>query len=96
MSKKCEGLSDYEVKAWIVQLGSFPTERIDHADYSQSYEMDMAHLLKLENGKFALVVEFGCSCYSSEDADIELFPNEKDARVSFDKWVKSTSKRRND
>lgn len=83
------GIGAYELQAWIAALGSVPQERIAYANESASYEMDVIHVFKLENKKYAVVTERGCSCYSSSDADIELFPTKKTAMESFDKWVQS-------
>lgn len=81
------GISSHELGAWIDALGSAPKERVAHADESRSYEMDVIHVFELENGKFAVVTESGCSCYCPEDADIELFPDREEAMSSFDTWV---------
>lgn len=80
------GIDKDEISAWIHALGSMPISRIAHEDRSQSYEMDVAHVFELENGKFALVTEEGCSCYESSDAQIELFPDKKKALKQFEKW----------
>ena len=87
-NRKCEGLNKYEIKYWLERLGSFPLEQVEVVDHSASYEMTKAHILKLESGQYALVTESGCSCYSAEDADIELFPDLKSAKESFANWVK--------
>ena len=84
--RTCEGLDEWEIKSWLHRLGSFPIRRIDHADHSESYTMDEGHVLALENGQFALVTESGCSCYSCDDADIDLFPDYSSAKDAFDKW----------
>lgn len=75
----------YEFKAWIVRLGSMPVELIISEDQSESYEMDRRHVFKLENGQYALISEVGCSCYMSEEADIELYPNKAAALKAFKK-----------
>ena len=79
-------IDDYQLKAWLPTLRSPPAERIAHGDHSASYEVDEAHVFSLENGQFAMVVECGCSCYSSSDADIDLFPDKESAMKQFDKW----------
>lgn len=84
------GIEERELKAWIGALGSMPISRIAHKDNSRSYEMEMAHVFELENGKFALVTEEGCSCYSPEKAYIELFPDKEKALEKFSQW-KATS-----
>lgn len=82
----CDGLDSYEIEAWITSLGSVPVERVKHADHSEGYDMSEGHILRLENGKYAVVIEEGCSCYSSSDAQIELFPTLERAEESFKEW----------
>lgn len=82
------GVDDYEIKRWIITLGSMPIERVAHADFSEPYEMNMAHVFKLENGQYALVTECGCSCYDPSDAEIDLFPNKNTALLKFKEWEK--------
>jgi hypothetical protein len=84
MSVSC--IDKYDLEAWIFRLGSTPVERVAHEDKSGSYEMNQAHVYRLENGRFALVTESGCSCYSNSDADIDLFPDQAAAMASFEKW----------
>ena len=86
------GYSDYEIEAWLSRLGSPPVECLKVADLSASYEMTKCGILRLLNGQFATVVEEGCSCYSSSDADIELHPTYEAAWVSFQKWYKSRTR----
>lgn len=89
----CEGLDDYEIEYWIERLGSPPVERVRHADHGESYEMSQAHLVRLENGKYAVIIEEGCSCYSSEDAQIEVFPTLERAEENFKEWEKQYANR---
>ena len=86
--KTCEGLDPWEIKAWSTRLGSYPIKVVAHEDRSEMYETNEATVVELENGKYALITEQGCSCYESEDAEIELFPSRIQALESFDKWVK--------
>ena len=76
-----------EFRYWIDRLGSFPMEQIAHADFSESYEVDVVHVLLLEDGKYALIIEHGCSCYEVSDADIELFPTKEAVMDKFNKYV---------
>lgn len=92
IKSKLDCVGDYELEAWITTLGSLPVERIRHADLSESYEMNMAHLFLLENGLYALVTESGCSCYESSQADIELFKSKTAAINSFEKWEKGNKR----
>lgn len=78
----------YEFKTWASRFGSPVIEMVEHEDRSESYEMDAAHVFKLENGNFAFVTECGCSCYSSDDADIDLFQDLEKAQEAFRKWQK--------
>lgn len=89
---KIDGL-DYELKYWIPRFGSNPVKRIAYEDFSASYEMDVIHVLELENGKYAVITECGCSCYGAEDADIEVLPTKEAAMEQFDKWVKERKRR---
>jgi hypothetical protein len=84
------GVEKYEIDAWRFTLGSAPIKRVAHCDLSEPYEMREAHVFKLENGKYALVTEEGCSCYESSDADIDLFSGKKDALEAFEKWKKAS------
>jgi hypothetical protein len=86
------GIDDYEIKAWIKTLGSMPVERVAHEDLSESYEMTEAHVFKLENGQYALVTEDGCSCYSADEAEIELFPTQEKAVDKFNIWLKKNKR----
>jgi len=76
---------EYELEDWIAVLGSVPKTIVRSKDCSEPWEMDKRHLFKLENGKYAVVVERGCSCYEPSRANIELFPNESDAIKAFEK-----------
>lgn len=87
------GIDSWDLSAWIEQLGSVPVERLRHEDHSESYEMSVAHLFRLENGKYAVVIEEGCSCYSSSDAQIEVFPSLERAEASFNEWEKPYANR---
>lgn len=88
MTKKVEGLDPWQIEAWIMRLGSFPVQRIEHCDRSGGYRKRAAHVLVLENGKYALVSEIGCSCYSAADAEIEIFPNKRVVLSKFSVWKK--------
>lgn len=85
---KVAGLDDYEIEAWITRLGSMPVERVLHKDMGESYQRCEAHVLELENKKYALVSEVGCSCYDSRSADIDLFENMSKAEDAFNRWIK--------
>ena len=88
------GIDDYEIKAWIVQLGSMSIKRLLHANYGESYEIDTSHVFELENGKFAYVNESGCSCYSPENATIDVLPTFELAEKKFREWETEQKKYR--
>lgn len=79
--------------SWAQRLGSPPVELVDSADYSRSWEMDRAHIFRLENGEYALIVEQGCSCYTADWADIQLHPDEEKAVKKFREWKKTREQR---
>jgi len=41
-----------------------------------------------EDGKFALVTGMGCSCFSREDANIDLYPTKDIAIKKFNEWFR--------
>lgn len=91
--KKCEidpikFFHDWDLKEWLISLGSFPVEVVSTKNFGGSYERRMAHVLKLENKKFATIIEEGCSCYSASQAKIEVHPDKKTAMNVFNSWVK--------
>lgn len=94
MENKVEGLEDYEIKYWLRRLGSHPVKRVKHGIGEEDYSIDRIHVLELENGRYATVVEYGCSCYSSEEAEIDLHPDFESANNSFKKWLKDSSDRK--
>lgn len=83
-----QGFEDYEIKEWVLKMESFPESVVASESRPRSYETHAAHVFKLQNGKYALVVEDGCSCYSASDALVELFPLKKVAMEKFSKWQK--------
>lgn len=72
---------DYE--AWVIRLGGLPTEVLAHEDRSGGYEQNSAHVFKIRPGRYALVTESGCSCYSSRDAAIYIYGRASDALKDF-------------
>lgn len=87
-----EVITTWELEAWIYRLGSVPIKLIKEQDLSEPYEMEMARVFLLENGKYALVIESGCSCYEPRDAEIEIFPNEKQALAQMNVWVRENKR----
>lgn len=79
----------YEIESWISRLQSYPIRIVKRvSNPNVSYEVDQATIFELEDKRFALVTESGCSCYSSSEADIDLFPTEKEALEALNKWMK--------
>lgn len=89
MDKKydCNFFDEYEIDAWLPTLGSAPAKLLASHDRSESYEMDRAAVVQLENGKYALITESGCSCYDTGDAQIELFPSQGRAMAQYANWL---------
>lgn len=72
---------------WEATPGSEPVKIVAEEDRSQDYETDSITVFELENGKFAVVIESGCSCYdSSSDAAIEVHATYEEAMKSFNDW----------
>ena len=86
------GVSQYAIEDWLPRLGAAPVERLAHADLGYGYEMIAAHVFRLADGKFALVVEEGCSCYTSEEAQIESFPTAYSALSAYRKWYRKNKR----
>ena len=82
-------IDEYEMEAWTPIMGSEPVEQVRHLDRSEPYECDEAHVFRLANGKYATVIERGCSCYEASDAKIEVFPTLEAAVAAYEKWEKA-------
>lgn len=80
-------LSNWEYEDWKDELKSKPTRLVSTHDKGQPYEMGLARVFELEDGKFALVTEDGCSCYDSSWANITLFDNEAEAMDGLKSWI---------
>jgi len=74
-----------EVACWKEEMGALPKALLLSEDNPESYEMDRKHLFELEDGKFAVVEESGCSCYESSDAIINTYPSFTVAKEEYDK-----------
>lgn len=65
-----------------------PIKEIYHFDASKSYEMNVHHIFLLENKKYMVVIEVGCSCYDpDEDAQIFICETENEARSRLSQMV---------
>ncbi len=84
---KIEGFSNNEIESWILEFGSFPIKVIVSKEESVC-GIEKATIFELENGHYAGVFEAGCSCYSSSDAQIDLFETEEKAMDAYNKWWK--------
>jgi hypothetical protein len=80
---------EYEFKAWKNTIGFEPVELLASYDNAGSYEMSAMHVFKLKRG-YAIVHESGCSCYSSEDASIDLYPTKSAVKDALRNAAKET------
>ena len=78
----------YGQEVWEKQLDSKIVEVLESEDWSACYEMDAAHLVKLDNGKYVVIEERGCSCYDSSDATLLEFDYLEEARAQFNDNLK--------
>lgn len=79
-----ESVCDYS--SWETQFGSKAIRTIASEDQSADWEVNAFHVYELENGKYATVYESGCSCYDSNDAQIEVYDTEEEAMAEFNSW----------
>lgn len=88
MPKKyaCTFFEDYEIETWLPTLGAVPSKLLASCDRSDD-ALDRGAAVQLENGKYALITESGCSCYESGDANIELFPTEDSVMAQYKIWL---------
>jgi hypothetical protein len=86
--EKVVGLDEYQIEAWLSRLEVRPLEVVDQEDKSEGYDIDRILVLRLKNRRYATVVESGCSCYDSSDAQIELHPDKRSAMRALDAWKK--------
>ena len=76
-----------EFEAWAYRLGGVPTALLASHDRSDSaYELDRAHVFKIRPGRYALVIEYGCSCYVFDAAEIFLYGDERSAMKDYNTW----------
>lgn len=85
MNKKLEVPSrfSYQNEYWATIAGADIVEVIEEEDNSSGYDVDEKHLYKLANGRYAVVKEAGCSCYSLADADVNTFDTLKAAKAAY-------------
>ncbi len=77
----------YEFEAWERRFGGMPKYLLASHDRSESYEMDRAHVFKIRPGRFALVLESGCSCYVPSSADIYIYGDERSVMKDYFRWM---------
>jgi len=78
----------YEFNYWEQSWGEKATHLAASHDRSESYEMDRAHVFRLESGRYVLVTESGCSCYSADDANHDYYQSRRLAMEAYDRWMK--------
>ena len=78
-----------ELRAWAYRLGGIPEVLLVSHDRSESYEADRAHVFKVRPGRYALVLEQGCSCYNYKDARIYLYGDRKSVMNDYNRWLES-------
>ena len=83
-----------EFKAWTEKLQSSPVKLIKSENFSEPYEQDLHHIFQLEDGRFALISEQGCSCYEPKYAFIDLFPTLEKVTEAYNKQVKECDHQR--
>lgn len=69
---------------WAAAAGSPIVQVLVEEDTSQDYEQEARHLYKLKNGRFAVVDERGCSCYTLSDVDITTYDTKNSAQAAYD------------
>jgi hypothetical protein len=79
----------YEFDSWKDRLGGIPERLLASHDRSEDH-MDRAHVFKIRSGRFALIVELGCSCYVVNEADIYIYGDEGSAMADYFKWFDKT------
>lgn len=80
---KTTNTSEYAIDCWNSKLGVTIVKEIVSKDWSAPYEMDAAHVFRLSNDEYAVVIERGCSCYSYDDAEIEVVKSKDEALKLF-------------
>lgn len=79
-----------EFQYWRKNEWFNPVKIVAQADTSESYKMDRTTLFQNKNRSYVLAYESGCSCYSPENAKLELFPNMKTVKAHLKTVPKNT------
>ncbi len=80
-----------ELCSWAYRFGSIPEALLASHDRSEPYEMDRGHVFRIWPGRYALVLEQGCSCYDYTKAKIYLYGDEKSAMEDYTRWLGTPS-----
>ena len=81
-----------EFKAWAYRLGGVPMALLTSHERSESaYELDRAHVFKVRPGRYALVIEYGCSCYELSNAEIFIYGDERSAMKDYHAWRETST-----
>lgn len=72
-----------ENEYWAVRAGSQIVAVIADETGDEDWSTNRKHLYGLENGKFAVVRESGCSCYTLADADIDVYESQEQAEAAY-------------
>lgn len=76
----------YEFESWEPEFSAKAVALVFQDDRSEPYTRRAAHVFRLDNGKYALVTEDGCSCYTRHDAVITVTKSKQDAMAAYDRW----------
>ena len=76
----------YEFSYWCDISGFVPLTYVDEANYSQSYEIERMLIFELTGGRYATVIESGCSCYDPSWATVDLHGDLQSALDSFQQY----------
>lgn len=73
----------YQNEYWVTITGSNIVDVIEEEEGETNYSTNEKHLYKLEDGRYAVVQESGCSCYGLADAVIETYDTLVQARKAY-------------
>ena len=80
--------SEWELEYWkeCGMLEGNPVRTVAGKDNSRPYEMDRFGIIEMDTGKFATILESGCSCYDYSQAQIDHHKASQDAFDSMRRW----------
>ena len=80
---------NFEFDSWKERMGGTPTKLVRHwVSNSEYYDIDRIHLFEIRENLYAVVSEYGCSCYEPSDASIDTFGDITSAEYAFELSVK--------